>query len=205
MSRRATAKRSAAPSPTPKSTEGGNPSGFILKLFQMVNGAPDDVVTVSKFFVPSFFLCSVRNGYLLSGGKFCKRWRPAAVRHITIFNIHSVAIILEKFGHLRYQHILCQHPPRHQIFFVCAGTSRRAKFLRAIVICATAKYTHFRLYLFVYYNICSHFFERRICSNIYQRASTICAAFHGANFRHFLPLLPRCSYGQPHTIASHRT
>ena len=55
MSRRATAKRSAAPSPTPKSTEGGNPSGFILKLFQMVNGAPDDVVTVSKFFVPSFF------------------------------------------------------------------------------------------------------------------------------------------------------
>ena len=55
MSRRATAKRSAAPSPTPKGTEGGNPSGFILKLFQMVNGAPDDVVTVSKFFVQSFF------------------------------------------------------------------------------------------------------------------------------------------------------
>lgn len=49
MSRRATAKRSAAPSPPPpKGNEGSNnPSGFILKLFQMVNGAPDDVVSVS--------------------------------------------------------------------------------------------------------------------------------------------------------------
>jgi hypothetical protein len=48
MSRRATAKRSASPSP-PKGAEGNNPSGFILKLFQMVNGAPDDIVSVSFF------------------------------------------------------------------------------------------------------------------------------------------------------------
>ena len=66
MSRRATAKRSAAaPSPPPpKGNDGSsnNPSGFILKLFQMVNGAPDDVVSVSSFiyFVLCFFFCSFR-------------------------------------------------------------------------------------------------------------------------------------------------
>lgn len=30
------------------------PSGFILKLFQMVNGAPDEVIRVSFFFAHSF-------------------------------------------------------------------------------------------------------------------------------------------------------
>jgi hypothetical protein len=37
-------------SPVPSSNDGGGlvPSGFILKLFQMVNGAPDEVISVSK-------------------------------------------------------------------------------------------------------------------------------------------------------------
>ncbi len=36
--------------PSPSNQEGGGnaPSGFILKLFQMVNGAPDEVISVSK-------------------------------------------------------------------------------------------------------------------------------------------------------------
>ena len=160
MSRRATAKRSAAPSPTPKSAEGNNPSGFILKLFQMVNGAPDDVVSVSKFFVPSFF-CSFRNGYLYWTWEFCERSRQAAVHHITITNIHLVVDSWEESGHLRYQHIICQHPSRHQIFFVCAGTSPRATFRRAIVLCASAKHTHFPPQFFTYCEIYSHFFWRR--------------------------------------------
>lgn len=29
---------------------GAVPSGFILKLYQMVNGAPDEVISVSAFF-----------------------------------------------------------------------------------------------------------------------------------------------------------
>jgi hypothetical protein len=39
-------KREGSPAP---SNEGGSavPSGFILKLFQMVNGAPDVVISVS--------------------------------------------------------------------------------------------------------------------------------------------------------------
>ena len=37
-------------SPVPQTQEGGSeaPSGFILKLFQMVNGAPDEVICVSR-------------------------------------------------------------------------------------------------------------------------------------------------------------
>eukprot|EP00546_Thalassionema_frauenfeldii_P013379 CAMPEP_0178911260 /NCGR_PEP_ID=MMETSP0786-20121207/9591_1 /TAXON_ID=186022 /ORGANISM="Thalassionema frauenfeldii, Strain CCMP 1798" /LENGTH=69 /DNA_ID=CAMNT_0020583677 /DNA_START=27 /DNA_END=236 /DNA_ORIENTATION=+ len=31
---------------SPSSKEGSVPSGFILKLYQMVNGAPDDIITV---------------------------------------------------------------------------------------------------------------------------------------------------------------
>jgi hypothetical protein len=51
----------------PPSQQGEVPSGFILKLFQMVNGAPDEVIAVSStsFFAfrnecaPEFFpLCS---------------------------------------------------------------------------------------------------------------------------------------------------
>jgi hypothetical protein len=35
--------------PSPNTDAGGNvPSGFILKLFQMVNGAPDEVISVSS-------------------------------------------------------------------------------------------------------------------------------------------------------------
>ena len=33
---------------------GGVPSGFVLKLYQMVNGAPDEVISVSLD-TPSFF------------------------------------------------------------------------------------------------------------------------------------------------------
>lgn len=36
-----------ADSSTRGSHDGAVPSGFILKLFQMVNGAPDDMITVS--------------------------------------------------------------------------------------------------------------------------------------------------------------
>jgi hypothetical protein len=38
----------------PASQQGEVPSGFILKLFQMVNGAPDEVISVSS---PSFVAC----------------------------------------------------------------------------------------------------------------------------------------------------
>jgi hypothetical protein len=40
---------------TTSTSRGGNavPSGFILKLYQMVNGAPDEVITVSVFFFDS--------------------------------------------------------------------------------------------------------------------------------------------------------
>jgi hypothetical protein len=34
----------------PPSQQGEVPSGFILKLFQMVNGAPDEVIAVSSTF-----------------------------------------------------------------------------------------------------------------------------------------------------------
>lgn len=163
MSRRATAKRSASPSP-PKGAEGNNPSGFILKLFQMVNGAPDDVVSVSKFFVPSFSVCSFRNGYLYWTWEFCERRRQAAVHHITITNIHSVVVSWEESGRVRYQHIICQHPSQHQFFFVCAGTSPLATFRHAIVLCASAKHTQFPPQLFTYCEICLHFFWRRACA-----------------------------------------
>ena len=41
-------------SPVPSNDGGGSvPSGFILKLFQMVNGAPDEVISVSEIgFLP---------------------------------------------------------------------------------------------------------------------------------------------------------
>ena len=44
-----TTTRPKTTSPVPASSEGknGTPSGFVLKLYQMVNGAPDDIVSVS--------------------------------------------------------------------------------------------------------------------------------------------------------------
>lgn len=41
--------------PSKEAACAGVPSGFILKLYQMVNGAPDDIISVSThdFFVPS--------------------------------------------------------------------------------------------------------------------------------------------------------
>ena len=44
-----TTTRPKSASPVPSSGEGknGTPSGFVLKLYQMVNGAPDDIVSVS--------------------------------------------------------------------------------------------------------------------------------------------------------------
>lgn len=41
------------PSPSNQDGSGNTPSGFILKLFQMVNGAPDEVISVST---PTFSL-----------------------------------------------------------------------------------------------------------------------------------------------------
>ena len=41
-----TRPKSTSPVPT-ADAKGGAPSGFVLKLFQMVNGAPDDIVSVS--------------------------------------------------------------------------------------------------------------------------------------------------------------
>jgi hypothetical protein len=38
----------------PPSQQGEVPSGFILKLFQMVNGAPDEVIAVSSTFFLAF-------------------------------------------------------------------------------------------------------------------------------------------------------
>lgn len=114
MSRRATAKRSAAPSPTPKSTEGNNPSGFILKLFQMVNGAPDDVVSVSKFFVPSFSFVLFGMGTYIWPGYFAK----GGTSNDSTNHKHKHAFsggYLGGIGASPIQHILCQHLPRHQI------------------------------------------------------------------------------------------
>ena len=44
-----TVTRPKSTSPVPSSGDGknGTPSGFVLKLYQMVNGAPDDIVSVS--------------------------------------------------------------------------------------------------------------------------------------------------------------
>ena len=44
-----TSTRPKSTSPVPSNGDGknGSPSGFVLKLFQMVNGAPDDIVSVS--------------------------------------------------------------------------------------------------------------------------------------------------------------
>jgi hypothetical protein len=40
---------------TPSCESGSNvPSGFILKLFQMVNGAPDEVISVGTLIYSSF-------------------------------------------------------------------------------------------------------------------------------------------------------
>lgn len=49
MSRRAaSSKRAGSPPPPAKNDDGNAPSGFVLKLFQMVNGAPDEIVSVSR-------------------------------------------------------------------------------------------------------------------------------------------------------------
>lgn len=40
-------RNGGSPEPQPHEVNGEAPSGFILKLFQMVNGAPDEVITVS--------------------------------------------------------------------------------------------------------------------------------------------------------------
>jgi hypothetical protein len=41
------------PSSSSNQVSGEAPSGFILKLFQMVNGAPDEVISVSRFVLHS--------------------------------------------------------------------------------------------------------------------------------------------------------
>lgn len=58
-------------SPSANQDGGANaPSGFILKLFQMVNGAPDEVISVSK----EQFFCENENiGWLVhwsANGRF---------------------------------------------------------------------------------------------------------------------------------------
>ena len=49
LTQQMTTTRPKSTSPVPSSGDGknGTPSGFVLKLYQMVNGAPDDIVSVS--------------------------------------------------------------------------------------------------------------------------------------------------------------
>jgi len=56
-----TSTRPKSTSPVPSGGEGKNgaPSGFVLKLYQMVNGAPDDIVSVSA---PNCSLICLRSG-----------------------------------------------------------------------------------------------------------------------------------------------
>lgn len=42
-----TRPKSTSPVPSKGDDKNGTPSGFVLKLYQMVNGAPDDIVSVS--------------------------------------------------------------------------------------------------------------------------------------------------------------
>ena len=44
-------KRESSTAPSNEGGSGSVPSGFILKLFQMVNGAPDELISVSGFFL----------------------------------------------------------------------------------------------------------------------------------------------------------
>lgn len=53
----------------PASKDGAVPSGFILKLYQMVNGAPDDIISVS-FHHSSIGILFYRLG-LSAFGNFC--------------------------------------------------------------------------------------------------------------------------------------
>ena len=43
-------KRESSNAPSNEGGSGSVPSGFILKLFQMVNGAPDELISVSEIF-----------------------------------------------------------------------------------------------------------------------------------------------------------
>lgn len=77
--------KSKVESTSPSNDASGSvPSGFILKLYQMVNGAPDEVISVSAFFcrtrrktVPSSAECLnvfdffVRNSLAVSHVSMC--------------------------------------------------------------------------------------------------------------------------------------
>jgi hypothetical protein len=52
----------------PASKDGGVPSGFILKLYQMVNGAPDDIISVSNFHRHLFY---EREKSIIAGSERC--------------------------------------------------------------------------------------------------------------------------------------
>ena len=51
----ASTKREGSAAPSNDGGGGSVPSGFILKLFQMVNGAPDDLISVSANMEQIFF------------------------------------------------------------------------------------------------------------------------------------------------------
>ena len=60
------------PQQQPKEGNGAVPSGFILKLYQMVNGAPDDVICVSRVQTQTVFFSVARKFFLyatIMGGR----------------------------------------------------------------------------------------------------------------------------------------
>ena len=70
----ATTKREGSPLPNNDGGSGSVPSGFILKLFQMVNGAPDELISVSEVNVDSleYFLdCTILLAVLGSDLRSC--------------------------------------------------------------------------------------------------------------------------------------
>ena len=69
-----TTTRPKSTSPVPSSGDGknGTPSGFVLKLYQMVNGAPDDIVSVSASNCSLICLILEESGFALFEGGVTK-------------------------------------------------------------------------------------------------------------------------------------
>jgi len=72
MSTAARERRKVSPSSSEKEA-GSVPSGFVLKLFQMVNGASDEVVSVSAPALRWPLMCAVIFYDLFSAGGFTRR------------------------------------------------------------------------------------------------------------------------------------
>ena len=88
----------------PASKDGSVPSGFILKLYQMVNGAPDDIISVSDFHRHLFFrrlkAISTASGSLINTQPICvlsKRTRVHSER-LSGFSLILLSLIDARFN-----------------------------------------------------------------------------------------------------------